>query len=53
MDAFGMSKVVLVVGMTRTESGLALTGFEARVRLVDHVDATLAAHDLAVRVALL
>ena len=39
--------------MTSDRSGLALLGLEARVRLVDHVGATLAANDLAVAVAAL
>ena len=33
--------------------GLALTGLEARVGLVDHVEAALAAHDLAIAVTVL
>ena len=33
--------------------GLALTGFEPALRLVDHIDAALTAHDAAIAVALL
>jgi hypothetical protein len=34
-------------------SFLSLTGFEARLRLVDHVDAALTAYDAAIAVTLL
>ena len=34
-------------------AGLALTGFEPALRLVDHIDAALTAHDAAIAVALL
>ncbi len=33
--------------------GLALAGFEPALRLVDHIDAALTAHDAAIAVALL
>ncbi len=33
--------------------GLALTGLEPALRLVDHIDAALTAHDAAIAVALL
>ena len=33
--------------------GLALTGFEPALRLVDNIDAALTAHDAAIAVALL
>ena len=34
-------------------AGLALAGLEPALRLVDHIDAALAAHDAAIAVALL
>ena len=34
-------------------SGLALTGFEPTLRLVDHIDAALTAHDAAIAMTLL
>ena len=34
-------------------AGLALAGFEPALRLVDHIDAALAAHDAAIAMALL
>lgn len=36
----------------KVECGLALTRFEARVRLADYIDATLTTNDLAVRVTI-
>ena len=43
---------MLLIKLMQLEPFLTLTGFEARVRLANYVDATLSANDLAVGVTI-
>jgi hypothetical protein len=51
--AFFFHGKILLGSELRSRVSLALAGFEARVRLVNDVDAALAAHNLAVGVTIL